>query len=449
MSITLLRRYGGRVPRYTSYPTAPHFDPAIGAETYGDWLGRIGGGDTLSLYFHVPFCTQMCWYCGCHTKVVSQYDPVAEYAALLRREIGLVAAAASAGPEIVHIHMGGGSPTMLSDQDLARLMETARSEFRFAADAEVAVEIDPRALTRQRAAALAAAGVTRASLGVQDFDDKVLEAVNRAQPYRLTADGVGWLRAAGIEAVNFDLIYGLPHQTVDSVVRTVDLAVGLAPDRLAVFGYAHVPWMKTHQRMIDESALPDEAERLAQSAAVAARLVEHGYRRIGLDHFARQGDEMAQAQDEGRLRRNFQGYTTDRAAVLLGFGASAIGALAEGYVQNAVPFGHYADAIGAGALAVSRGVRLDDDDRLRRAIIERLMCDLTVDLEAQCAAHGAAVDGFAEAVAALAPMERDGLVVVDGHRISITEPGRALMRSVCAVFDRYLDAGQARYSQAV
>ena len=307
------------------------------------------------------------------------------------------------------------------------------------------MEIDPRTLTDDRAAAMAAAGVTRVSLCVQDFNPEVQAAVNRVQPFELVRAVVQRLRAARIHRINFDLMYGLPRQTVEHVARTVDLAAELAPDRLAVFGYAHVPWMKVHQRMIDEAALPGAAERLAQAEAAAARLAGHGYRRIGLDHYARPDDAMTRALDEGRLRRNFQGYTTDPSSALLGFGASAIGALVEGYVQNAVPLRAYGEAVRDGRLAVTRGVRATADDRLRRAVIERLMCDMAVDLTDL----GADADAFAAELSALAPMRRDGLVEIEGGRLRVTEPGRPLVRTVCAAFDRYLQTGKARHSRAV
>ena len=449
MDMELLQRYDAPVPRYTSYPTAPHFHAGIDAEVYRDWLAEIPAGERMSLYLHVPFCTRMCWYCGCHTKVVRQYQPVGDYAAVLDREIALTAGAVPKGREVSHVHWGGGTPTMLSPDDFSALMSALRERFDFAEDAEVAVEIDPRTLTREKAAAMAGAGVTRASLGVQDFNDIVQQAINRVQPFEMSAEVIDWLRGAGIEAINFDLMYGLPHQTVELVLHSVDLAVKLAPDRLALFGYAHVPWMKKHQQMIDESTLPGAAERLHQAEAAAGRLAEHGYRRIGLDHFARTEDSLTRALDEGRLRRNFQGYTDDQATALLGFGASAIGSLAQGYVQNAVPFGAYADAIKSGRLAVTRGVEVDADDRLRRAVIERLMCDLSVDLSAVGADLGAPPDGFAGELSALAPMARDGLVELDGSRVRITETGQPLMRTVCAVFDRYLGTGKGRHSRAV
>jgi oxygen-independent coproporphyrinogen III oxidase len=443
-----LQSYDAAVPRYTSYPTAPHFQSDVTADTYRDWLAGIGDDAALSLYFHVPFCKAMCWYCGCHTRVVRRYGPVDDYATLLAEEMALVAGALHAKPWVAHVHWGGGTPTMLQPQDFAALMEAARRHFRFTADAEVAVEVDPRTLTAAMAEAMAATGVTRASLGVQDFNIRVQRAINRVQPFAVTAEAVRRLRDCGIAALSFDLMYGLPGQTIDDVIRTVDQATTLAPDRLALFGYAHVPWMKTHQRMIDEATLPGGPERLAQAAKAASRLVWHGYRRIGLDHFARPDDALATALDVGRLKRNFQGYTTDRAAHLLGFGASAIGSLPQGYVQNEVPFAAYGRAIRAGRLATGRGLKLSADDRLRRDVIEQLMCGLEVDLDVTAAAHGA-VEPFAAEVVRLAAMAADGVIELTGPRVRISERGRPWMRTVAAVFDRYLETGKARHSRAV
>ena len=257
----LLEKYDRPAPRYTSYPTAPHFHPGIGADDYLRWLGDLPGEVPLSLYFHVPFCKRMCWYCGCHTKVVQRYGPVSDYARLLLRETALIAAAISGAQPVTHIHWGGGTPTILSAADFGQLMEAVGKRFLVAPAAEIAIEMDPRTVTAELAAALAGAGVNRASLGVQDFTEEVQKAINRVQSFDMTARVVDWLRAAGIDGINFDLMYGLPSQTVDHVVTSIDLAVGLAPDRIALFGYAHVPWMKSHQKMISEESLPSAEDR--------------------------------------------------------------------------------------------------------------------------------------------------------------------------------------------
>ncbi|MGH6719419.1 MAG: oxygen-independent coproporphyrinogen III oxidase [Alphaproteobacteria bacterium] len=444
-----IARYNLPVPRYTSYPTAPHFGPAVTTEVYRRWLAGLARAGSLSLYVHVPFCARLCWFCGCHTRVINAYEPVAEYVGVVLDEARAVAAAIGAAPPVRHVHWGGGTPSNLRDHDVLRLADGLHRAFPFAADAEFAVEIDPRTLTAETVTALAAAGVNRASLGVQDFDPSVQAAINRHQTYAMTATAVEALRRRGIRRVNIDLMYGLPGQTVAGIERTVDQAVTLSPDRLALFGYAHVPWLKKHQRLIDESRLPDGGARFRQAVVAAERLVGHGYVAIGLDHFARPDDALAIAARNGGLRRNFQGYTTDAADALIGLGASAIGALPEGYVQNVVAIAEYAAAVHAGRLATARGVVLDADDRLRRDVIERLMCDLAVDLATIAARHGVAVDAFDDDVAALDPMVDDGLVTIEGSRVGVTEAGRPFLRVAAAAFDRHARAGVARHARAV
>ncbi|MEK7245308.1 MAG: oxygen-independent coproporphyrinogen III oxidase [Pseudomonadota bacterium] len=446
---SLFARYDRPVPRYTSYPTAPHFTPDVDAARYRCWLAALPEGETVSLYLHVPFCAEMCWYCGCHTKVAARYAPIADYAATLKREIALVAGIVGRRAPVGRIHWGGGTPTQLAPEDFLGLMAVLRTYFDVRPQTEIAVEADPRTLDDARIRALAEAGVNRVSLGVQDLNDRVQKAINRIQPFRRVAAAVEGLRGAGIGALNMDLMYGLPYQTEADVRRTVDLVASLRPDRLAVFGYAHVPWMKTHQKMIPEDALPGGLERLGQARAVAEALAAHDYRSIGLDHFARPDDSLARALDDGRLRRNFQGYTDDGAEILIGFGASAIGQFPQGYVQNAVPFHAYDAAIAAGRLAAQRGVALAPKDRLRRAVIERLMCDMKADLALLARAHGFPEDAFAAECAALAPMVADGFVEVAGSVVRIPEAGRFFMRTIAAEFDSYLGTGEGRHSRAV
>jgi oxygen-independent coproporphyrinogen III oxidase len=442
MDAELLAKYDRPVPRYTSYPTAPHFHAGIGPDDYRGWLAELPTAAKLSLYLHVPFCQELCWYCGCHTTVARRYQPVAEYRALLVRELDFAAAALGGRRRVGHIHFGGGTPTMLAPDDLRALGERLRARFEVLDDGEFAVEIDPRRLTRETVAALAAVGVNRASLGVQDVNPEVQQAINRWQPFTVVERAVDWLRMAGIDGINFDLMYGLPRQTTAGVRNSVDAALTLRPSRVALFGYAHVPWMKRHQRLIDEASLPDAGERAAQFEVAAERLEQAGYVAIGLDHFALPDDSLVVAQREGRLHRNFQGYTTDDARVLLGFGASAIGALPQGYVQNAVPIPDYRAAMRKGHLATARGVRSSADDRLRRGIIERLMCDFAVDLDD-------AAGGLTAELAALEPYQADGLLTIDDRMIRVEPEGRPLIRTICAVFDGYLDRGLARHSRAV
>jgi oxygen-independent coproporphyrinogen-3 oxidase len=338
---------------------------------------------------------------------------------------------------------------MLSNVDFERSMRALRQIAAVGDDCEVAIEIDPRTLRREFVPVLANAGVTRASLGVQDFDERVQRAVGRLQSYAETARAADWLREEGIGEINLDLMYGLPFQTEASVSVTVRQALALDPGRVALFGYAHVPWMKKHQRLLPESALPDAGARLAQARVAAKVLLEAGYRQIGLDHFAKPADSLAVRQRERRLHRNFQGYTTDEASMLIGLGASAIGALPQGYVQNAARTVDYREAIVSGRLAAVRGVRLTAEDRLRREIIERLMCDLEVDIAAVAGRHGRSADDFAKELAGIAPLAEHGLVAISGGVLSVAEHARPFVRHVCAAFDSYLADDAARFSRAL
>ncbi len=446
----LLRRLDRRLPRYTSYPTAAQFGPEIDGAAYACWLQELPAEEALSLYLHVPFCAKLCHYCGCHTSVANTHEPVESYVDLMEREIALVGRHLGVRRKAVHVHWGGGTPTMLTPDEFHRVMRALRGIAAIGSDCEVAIEIDPRTLTHETVLALADVGVTRASLGVQDFNPRVQLAVGRVQTYEVTARAAEWLRAAGITSINLDLMYGLPYQTEASVAATVRQALALDPARVALFGYAHVPWMKKHQRLLPEAALPDTDARMAQALVAAEVLRDAGYRQIGLDHFARESDALAVRHRERRLHRNFQGYTTDEAATLIGLGASAIGSLPQGYAQNAARTVSYRDAVVAGTLATARGLRVTDDDRLRREIIERLMCDLRVDLAAVAGPYGKSARDFAGELAALAPLAEHGFVAVADGVVSIAEHARLLVRHVCAAFDSYLAAGSAtRYSQAI
>lgn len=449
MRADLIERYDLRVPRYTSYPTAPHFGPAVDGARYERWLGELDPATPLSLYLHIAYCAEMCWFCGCHTKATKRYAPIAGYLDALLQEIALVASKLPARMGLAHVHFGGGSPTVLKPADFTRMVETLREHFDVRPGAEIAIELDPRTADEDYVIAMAEAGVTRASIGVQDFNPAVQKTINRIQPFEVTEQVILWLRAHGIHAINMDLCYGLPHQTVGSVLETVERAASLRPARIALFGYAHVPWMKTHQKLIPEAALPDMAERWRQYEASSARLQELGYVAIGLDHFALPDDELVAAQKNGNLHRNFQGYTTDAAPALIGLGASAIGALPQGYVANEIAIERYKTLVRAGRLPVTRGIAISDDDRLRRTVIERLMCDMRVDLDSIAALYGKAGDVFASELASLTGLEADGIVMRDGHRLVVTEEGKPLVRAACAVFDRYLTSGEARHSKAV
>jgi oxygen-independent coproporphyrinogen-3 oxidase len=445
-----LARYRTRaVPRYTSYPTAPHFRPGFPEAVYRGWLAGLDPAAPVSLYLHVPFCRQICWYCGCNMKLAARYEPVADYLEALLAEIELVAAALPARMTVGHLHWGGGTPTVLAADDLARAMERLRACFELAPGAELAIESDPRTLTPEMARMVGRLGFTRASFGVQEFDPAVQAAINRVQPPEMVAEAVGALRAAGVGGINFDLIYGLPVQTAAMLLATIEACHAMAPDRIALFGYAHVPWMAKNQRMIPEAALPDAAARADMAARAAAALEGVGYVPIGLDHFALPGDALARAARTGRVRRNFQGYTTDDAPALIGLGVTAIGRTPWGFVQNIAETGAWARAVRAGQLPIARGLALDDGDRLRGQVIERLLCDGTVDTAALGAGFALGPGWCDDELARLAEFAADGLVSIDDGRVVLTAAGRPLARVVASVFDRYLAASTARHSVAV
>ena len=449
MQNELIEKYAKPVPRYTSYPTAPHFHDGISNETYRQWLHALEPGTVVSLYVHIPYCDRLCWFCACNTKQTRHYAPVAQYLRSLHREIATVAGVLGGKVRVGALHFGGGSPTLLLPDDLRALNGALRSGLPFEADAEISVEIDPNDMDEARFDALAEIGMTRVSLGVQDFDLKVQKAINRLQSYEQTKAVVDGARSRGVASVNLDLLYGLPHQTRESVEATVAKALSLYPDRIALFGYAHVPWMRKHQTMIDEAWLPDPVERFAQSSRAAALITSEGYEAIGIDHFAKPSDVMAEAHLKGRLRRNFQGYTVDRLDALIGFGTSAIGKLPQGYVQNKSATGEYERMIAETGLAVERGFALSHEDRMHAWVIERLMCDFSFSVSELLRCFGEAARGLIELAETVVTNDRDGRIVRNGDRFVVTRRGRPVVRSVAAAFDAYFGSNGARHSVAV
>lgn len=445
----LIAKYDARAPRYTSYPTALQFTPAVNAETYRGWLAALPTDQAVSLYAHIPFCDRLCWYCGCNTRAVHRRETIADYVALLVREIAEVREALPGRLRASAAHLGGGTPNMLGPTELIAIFGALRGAFAFDPDMEIAAELDPAVLTQDWVKAASAQGLNRASLGVQNLSPEVQAAVNRPERYEDIEACVGWLREAGVRSVNLDLMYGLPRQTVANTVATIEGVLRLRPERIALFGYAHVPWMKIHQKLIDEAALPGPAERLDQFEAAAERLAAEGYVQIGLDHFAVPKDELSIAAREGRLRRNFQGYTTDAARTLLGFGASAIGSLPQGFVQNQSQEVAWRDAVAGGLLPIARGVALSEDDRFRGEIIERLMCDFAVDLGAICARHARDRAELTEARGRLQPFVDDGLLEIEGGKLRVVGDGRLVVRSICAAFDAHLQPAAGRHSKAL
>ncbi|MDI7863568.1 oxygen-independent coproporphyrinogen III oxidase [Rhizobiaceae bacterium n13] len=449
MNRHFLKKYAGAVPRYTSYPTAPHFHEGIGCDIYAQWLQALGAGQSLSLYVHIPYCDRLCWFCACHTRHTLKYEPIARYLESLKREIATVGALVSKETRVTALHFGGGSPTMVKPEDLVDLVRHLRAAFRFSDDAGISVEMDPNDLDEARYDALAAIGMTRASLGVQDFDSKVQRTINRIQTFEQTRSVVEAVRAWGVRSVNCDILYGLPYQSVASVEKTLRDILSLAPDRVALFGYAHVPWMKKHQTMIPEAALPDVVERFRQMSAAAAMLVGNGYEPIGIDHFSKSSDGLAVAAREGRLRRNFQGYTDDAADALIGLGASSIGQLPQGYVQNMPATGEYQRMADGPGLAVVRGIAVDEEDRMRRHVIESIMCGFGFDFEDLRARFPAIAEDVIAEARDFAMADVDGICRFDARTFQLTAAGKPFARSVAAVFDGYLGNGRGRHSIAV
>ncbi|SOE09206.1 anaerobic coproporphyrinogen III oxidase [Hoeflea halophila] len=449
MQKDFVQKHGGPAPRYTSYPTAPHFHPGIDGNVYARWLGQLTQEQTLSLYIHIPWCDRLCWFCGCNTKQTRRYEPLKTYLTALENEMETISGLIDPGCRVTALHLGGGSPTMLQPDDMLALNAMLRSRFSFDADTEISVEMDPNDLTADKYDALAEIGMSRASIGVQDFAEAVQKAINREQTFEQTRDVVEQVRARGVRSVNCDVLYGLPHQTRQSVERTISQVLSLDPDRIALFGYAHVPWMKTHQKMIDETALPDLTERFAQMNRAASALTSAGYTAIGIDHFALPGDSLAIAAASGAMRRNFQGYTSDTADALIGIGASSIGQLPQGYVQNQPSTGEYQRRANQGELPVVRGFELSTEDRIRARIIEFLMCDFAFSFATIRHEFGADAEHMLDEAEYLASCDTDGMVELIGGLFQITAKGRPFVRSVASAFDGYFGTGVARHSLAV
>lgn len=441
----LINRYAAPVPRYTSYPTAPHFSPSFGRVQYLERLTGLSLGSDLSLYLHIPFCHELCWYCGCNTKAVRRYEPVARYLSALEREISEVSRYVPGAHRITAIHWGGGSPNILTPAHIQRLAEHLAASYHVAGGAEIAIEVDPRNLSQPQVGAFGKIGVNRVSIGVQDFDARVQAAINRQQPFELTQRAVDLFRDEGVTSINVDLVYGLPFQTLESATRTVDRVLEIAPDRIATFGYAHLPSRLKHQRLIDTASLPPPVERFKLATLISSRLLDAGYVSIGLDHFAKPHDKLASRP----LARNFQGYTTDRARALIGFGASAIGRVGGAYVQNAVATAEYMARIDADGIAVARGHALTIEDEARAYAIERLMCDLSISFAEVRDRFGSEAEPIRLEAAQALVEDSDGLLEETADGLKITDRGRPFVRSICARFDRYLSRGVAQHSAGV
>jgi len=443
VDLGLLKKYDRPGPRYTSYPTAPLFSPSFTGEDFrAEIAGTNGPGESgdVSLYFHFPFCDTLCYFCGCTMLVTRDRNRIAEYNEYLKKEIALVAPMIAPGRRVVQVHWGGGTPTHLLPAEIRDMGETIRSSFRIGADAEMSVEIDPRELTRDHVVALHDAGFNRMSMGVQDFDDRVQETVNRVQPESMTRRVYDWARALGFTSINLDLIYGLPFQSTASFAATLEKIIAFGPDRIAVFNYAHVPWLKPHMKLIRPEDIPTPEEKLAILKMTIERLSAGGYEYIGMDHFAKPDDELARAQKAKTLYRNFQGYSTKSGADLYGFGMSSISHFRGSYAQNTKNIPEYYRALDARKLATHVGYRMTEDDQVRKHVIMRLMCDLELEKAAVEEKFGIDFDEYFEhSLRQLDQFVTDGLVVLEPGKIAIVGAGRLLLRNIAMCFDAYLE----------
>ena len=438
----LIAKYDGFGPRYTSYPTADRFHDGFAATHYVEALAERNharAAQPLSLYVHLPFCNTICYYCACNKVLTKDHGRSAKYIRYLEREIALVSALIEGAPPVTQLHWGGGTPTFLARDEMATLMAALRSHFRFASDAEISIEVDPRKVSADTIAFLGEQGFNRISVGIQDFDPEVQKAVNRIQSEAETRTVIDAARQAGFVSVNADLIYGLPRQTVTGFATTLDRVIAAAPDRIALYSYAHVPHLFKPQRRIEIAELPAPQDKLAILALAIDKLAGAGYVYIGMDHFAKPSDELAAAQRERKLHRNFQGYSTQPDRDLVAFGISAIGKVGAAYVQNVKTLDDYYARLDAQVLPVMRGVELDGDDLLRRDVIQKLMCNFDLDFGQIERAHGIRFrETFAAELEALAPLAADGLVEVAPDRLQVTARGRLLVRTIAMNFDRYL-----------
>jgi oxygen-independent coproporphyrinogen-3 oxidase len=451
----LIRKYDGFGPRYTSYPTADRFHAGFTAASYVDALAarnQATPAQPLSLYVHLPFCNTICYYCACNKIITANRGRSAKYVRYVGREIDIVSSLLEGNRDVQQLHWGGGTPTFLAHEEMAALMGMLRGAFAFNADSEVSIEVDPRKVEVATVAFLRELGFNRMSLGIQDFDPGVQKAVNRIQTEAETRTVIEAARAEGFGSINADLIYGLPRQTIAGFATTLDKVIDLAPDRIALYGYAHVPHLFKAQRQIVVHELPGADKKLAILETAIDKLTRAGYVYIGMDHFAKPGDELAVALREGKLHRNFQGYSTRPDCDLLAFGISAIGKVGATYVQNVKTLDKYYEALDERRLPVMRGIALEEDDLLRREVIQKLMCEFRLDYGALERAHGIRFgERFATELAALAPLAADGLVTLAPDGLEVTLRGRMLVRTVAMLFDRHLREARERatYSRVI
>ena len=450
VSEKIILNYEGQFPRYTSYPTAPHFSTEINPTSYSQWLRALPAQDTLSLYIHIPFCQQLCWYCGCYTKITKKEASIEAYVQGLMKEIALVALELSPKNHYVtHIHFGGGSPTLLSPQLFFNLMQSIREAFRIAPNAEIAIEVDPRTVNEEKISVYASASVNRISIGAQDFNPDVQRAINRVQTLELVESCINLFRQYGIKYINLDLMYGLPRQTTVSIKNNIEAVSLLNPSRIAFFSYAHVHWKKKHMQLIQKEDLPNDVSRIEMFSLASNLLKQQGYLPIGLDHFAKPEDPMVLALNTKTLKRNFQGYSVENAPHLIGLGTSSISQLNSQYVQNTCDIRQYKTNILNHILPIVRGIEISPEDQLRKAIIDDIMCYLEVDLKKQCTAFNYPSDYFDKELRSLDNLVKDGLVSINDYIIQIHPKARQITRVVSSYFDRFFKNHTQQHSKII
>ncbi|MBV2360302.1 oxygen-independent coproporphyrinogen III oxidase [Thalassococcus sp. CAU 1522] len=439
--------FDAKVPRYTSYPTAPHFSSGVGPDMFMTWIDSIPENGHISLYLHVPFCRRLCWFCACRTQGTATLSPVQSYVETLQAELAMLKARLPRGVKLSRLHWGGGTPTLLSPDMMKSLIAAVRDVADFADDAEFSVEIDPNEIDAERLDALAAGGMNRASIGVQDFNPDIQQTIGRIQGFDVTRKAVDMIRERGVRSLNADILFGLPDQSKSRITETVQKLLSFSPDRVALYGYAHVPWMAKRQQLIPSDALPTPDERLALFETARRLFVWDGYAEIGIDHFATQTDGLTKALHAGTLRRNFQGYTDDKADVLIGLGASSISRFPQGFAQNASATSAYAGLVRDGKFATHRGHVFSPDDKMRSRLIEMVMCDFRIDAEEILAEHDISREAlfkmFREANARF-----ENMLKIDDGGLTVPKSARPLTRMIARSFDAY-DLSKAGHSSAI
>ena len=433
------------VPRYTSYPTAPNFNDKINNDTYESWLKKLDKNKKISLYIHIPFCSSLCYFCGCHTSVVNKYKAIENYVSLLLREIEILGEKLESKFNVSHIHFGGGTPSILKGAELWLIMQSIKKRFNILKDCKIAMEIDPRFFKQNLTIILNDCGFDRISIGVQDFSQNVQTLINRKQSFEITNETVKHLRENNISNINIDLIYGLPKQTVQTFADTLEKISILRPERISAFGYAYVPWMKKQQRLIKDKPLNNE-DRLKFYRLASNYFLSNGYKAFGIDHYAEKSSSIIQNLKNRKLQRNFQGYTEDDAEVLIGIGASSISSLPDGYVQNIAKIADYIKTLKKNKLPISRGYRLKTEDKMYSIVIKELMCYLNVDLKQVSKKFSKDINLFSTNIKKLKPFIDTGYLDFQNFTLSIKPEARPLVRIICSVFDQYFEPKTNRYS---